>query len=372
MLRRVSILRLIKFPLSIRVLGVLMSISLLLGGCFSDEKVVDMEYLCTSQAGLDVICGFRSPEDMEWLPDGSGMIVSEYGNLGSREGRLTLLEHRSGRLTYLYDSQTRRATANKQLWGEPDCQESDYFSPHGISLSQRPSGRWQLLVVNHGEQEVIDFFELKQSENHWYIDWRGCVEADDDSFFNDVTAAPRGFYVTRFFEKGSIFNAVLDYIFKRDNGHVKRWSNDNGWQILEGTVGSLLNGILWNPEANELVVSEWGKARVNVFNRKGEKKYSVSMPFPDNVSWSESRKSYLIASKGGSFLHTVQCSSAQAELCESPFTVFEMSPGSDKLKVRFKSDGSFFGASSNAIEKDGKLYMGSFIGSRMLVADSVN
>lgn len=344
-------------------------LSLLLTGCGSEDQADDMSYLCQPQPGLDVVCGFTAPEDMEWLPDGSGMIVSEYGHLGKFEGRLSLFEHEAGRITHLYDSKTNRALANKQLWGDPACEESDFFSPHGISLKQRPSGRWQLLVVNHGEIEVIDFFELKQTEDHWYLDWRGCVEADDNSLFNDVTAAPRGFYVTRFFEKGSVMNSVLDYYFKRKNGHVKRWTNDAGWQVLEGTEAVLPNGVLWNPEANELVVSEWGNATLNVYDGNGNKKHEIAMPFPDNVSWDENREAYLIPSKGGSFFSAASCSSTPENNCEAGFTVYEVTPGSSQAVERFYSDGSFFGAAANAVERDDKLYIGSFTGKRMLIAE---
>lgn len=347
---------------------VLLAAFLALAGC-SEREIVDIDYLCTPQTALDIVCGLQSPEDAEWLPDGSGLIISEYGAMGETEGRLTLMEIDSHRLTYLYDSQNVRANVTGNLWGDAECQESSYFSPHGISLSQRPSGRWQLLVVNHAEVETIEFFELKQIEEHWFVEWRGCVEADDDSLFNDVTAAARGFYVTRFAARGSTTGVILDYLFKRKGGIVKRWSIDKDWETLEDTAGTMLNGILWNADANELVVNQWGNSRVAIYDGKGNKKREFKYSFPDNVSWDGARKNYLIASKGGSFYANAKCTLQLPEHCSQPFSIVEITPNSDDSKIKYESDGRFFGASTNAVEKDGKLYIGSFTGSRLLIAD---
>lgn len=349
----------------------LFAAALLVLAC-SEKEIADMDYLCTPQTGLDVVCGLQSPEDAEWLPDGSGLIISEYGAMGETEGRLTLMEIDSRRLTYLYDSQNVRANVTGNLWGDAECQESVYFSPHGISLSQRPSGRWQLLVVNHAGVETIDFFELKQKGDHWFVEWRGCVEADDDSLFNDVAAAARGFYVTRFGEYGSKSKIIFDYLFKRKSGVVKRWSIDKGWQTLENTAATMPNGILWNAAANELVVNQWGNSRVAIYDGKGNKKRDFQYSFPDNVSWDGARENYLVASKGGSFYANAMCSLQLPEHCREPFSVIEIKPNSDSSKVKFKSDGQFFGAATNAVEKDDKLYIGSFTGSRLLIADTLN
>ena len=341
---------------------------LVLAGC-NDDDVVDMDYLCSAQQEMEVICGFQAPEDFEWLPDGSGMIVSEYGQMGAMEGRLTLMELDGYQITHLYDSQTAKRNITNNIWGDPDCDEPEYFSPHGISLAQRPSGRWQLLVVNHGEREAVEYFELKQIEGHWYLEWRGCVAAEGNDLFNDVSAAARGFYVTRFYKASSSLAPVWDYFFKRKNGVVKRWSIDNRWEVLEGTAAPLTNGVLWNAKDDELVVNEWGSGKVSIYNGKGEKKRELKMSFPDNVTWDAKRENYYVASKGGSFLGSYNCGAKRSEHCQTPFSIVEITPNSDQARVRFKSDGSFFGAGTAAIERDNKLYIGSFTGSRMLVVE---
>ena len=338
--------------------------------CSSEPEAPDMDYLCTAQPKMKPFCGLQSPEDMEWLPDGSGMLVSEYGSLGKFLGRISLLNHHTGETTVLHDSKTEKAAANEQEWGASNSVQQDKFSPHGIGLAQRADGRWQLLVVNHADQETIDFFELLQTEDgQWRLQWRGSVDADDDSLFNDVAAAGDGFYTTRFYQKGSVYNSAKDYYFGRANGHVKKWTPSQGWKILEGTKGVLLNGILWNERAGELVVCEWGSEKVNVFNGEGEKKYDVELSFPDNVSWNANRDAYLVPSKSGSFYKTAKCVTAGVEVCKGAFEIYEINPETREATLRYSNEGEFYAAPSNAIERDGKLYIGSFLGSRMLMVE---
>ena len=237
----------------------------------------DMSYYCAPQETQTPICGFEYPEDAEWLPDGSGLIVSEYGQY-ALESRISLLNIDTGEITVLYDASMAAPETALNEWGAQGVTQKEQFSPHGISLSQRSDGRWQLLVVNHARQETVDFFELIETGDTWSLHWRGGVDANDDSKFNDVAAAGNGFFTTRFF-RGSRDQVAIDYIEGRENGVVKTWQPDQGWKDLEGTQGVALNGILWNQAADELVVAEWGKSRVHVYSGAGQKKYSINCPF---------------------------------------------------------------------------------------------
>lgn len=324
--------------------------------------------ICAPQTAVTPFCGFQSPEDAEWLPDGSGLIVSEYGQY-VLEGRISLVNLETGAITVLHDANIGMARPAANEWGADGVKQKEKFSPHGISLAQRDDGRWQLLVVNHAEIETIDFFELMDTDGVWTLHWRGGVDAEDDSKFNDVAAAGNGFFTTRFF-RGTRDELAIDYYEGRENGIVKQWSPEAGWADLVGTEGVALNGILWNEEADELVVSEWGKSRVNVFSGTGERKYSVAhVSHPDNVSWNEDRDAYLVASKSIPVEKLVECGAAGAEVCEGEFHIYEITPETGEKKVRYQSDGTFWGPPSNAVEKDGKLYIGSFGGTRILVTE---
>ena len=334
----------------------------------AEVSATNMDYYCTPQENLTPLCGFKSPEDAEWLPDGSGMLVSEYGKY-EFEGTIKLVNHETGDASVLWDASKQTAGAGVNVWGAEGVTQKAKFSPHGISLSQREDGAWQLLVVNHAETETIDFFELVEAGGAWTLEWRGGVDADGLDFYNDVAADGNGFFTTRFFlEKRD--NLIIDYTEKLENGIVKKWSPKAGWVALEGTRGLILNGILWNATTDELVVNEWGNGRVNIFSAAGEKKFTIEdIPHPDNVSWNDARDAYLVASKSVAPLKLVECEIAGLEVCEGPFHIYEIEPESGQKTVRYESDGKFWGPPSNAIEKDGKLYIGSFGGTRILVAE---
>ena len=332
----------------------------------------DMDYLCTPQETVTPICGFvGAPEDAEWLPDGSGLIVSEMTGfaLTERRGAISLLDVETGEISVLHEASRQNSAEDKNVWGAEGVTSKEQFSPHGINLSKRGDGRWQLLVVNHAEIETIDIFELLQVDGQWALQWRGGVDADGTDFYNDVSAFEGGFYTTRFI-KGGLMNLYKDYAAKLENGIVKKWTRHAGWAELAGTKGVSLNGILWNEAADELVVAEWGADKVNVFSGTGVHKYTIDdVPNPDNVSWNEAKDAYLIASKKSGLQKITKCGAVNAEVCEGEFTIFEVEPGTGEKTVRYHSDGKFWGPPSNAVERDGKLYIGSFGGSRILVVE---
>ena len=52
-------------------------------------------------------------------------------------------------------------------------------------MIQRDDGRYMLAVVNHLPSESIELFELVENDSIELI-WRGCVDAPENKYFNDV------------------------------------------------------------------------------------------------------------------------------------------------------------------------------------------
>lgn len=329
----------------------------------------DMEHLCTPQDKVTPICVVNAPEDAEWLPDGSGLILSEFAGFEGTEGRISLLDIESGEVSLLYDSSLRKGADDTSEWGAKGVVEKKRFAPHGINLSQRADGRWQLLVVNHAARETIDVFELLQIDGVWTLLWRGGVDAVDESKFNDVAAFGDGFYTTRYFI-GNRDTVEDDFLEQRKNGIVKKWTRGEGWADLAGTEGVLLNGILWNEAANELVVAELGLSLIHVFTSDGEKKHTIEgVRLPDNISWNEKRDGYLVSGNDVSVYKLADCAEAELEICAGEFAVFEIAPVTGSKKTRYSSDGEFWGPASNVVERDGRFYLGSSRGSRLLIVE---
>ena len=169
----------------------------------------------------------------ERLPDGSGLLVVEYFDTA---GQLSLLHSSTNRRSRLYSADSSNDLRMRQpIWGNLNCDEPEYFSPQSVDLAQRPSGRWQLLVVNHAIEDIsslsdtVEMFELQKNDiQEWELIWRGCVETPAGIVFHDVRALQDGFLLSTslgLFEK--IISLIKSFIGYEDE---KKWS----WRLQDG------------------------------------------------------------------------------------------------------------------------------------------
>ncbi|MEI9811216.1 MAG: hypothetical protein WDO18_00450 [Acidobacteriota bacterium] len=109
---------------------------------------------CGVHGDAEVICGTRSPEDLEVTPDGKFLIVPQYANgPGGQGGGQGLTIFDPAKKTFM-----KLAAVAEPLkdWGDPTCPGpiGDTLGPHGTSLVKRSNGKIQLYVVNHGGPPV--------------------------------------------------------------------------------------------------------------------------------------------------------------------------------------------------------------------------
>ena len=183
-------------------------------------------------------------EAIESLPDGSGMLfidVSEPGDLG---GQLSLLHLVTAKRSVMYSANSSNDLRMRQpIWGNLNCDEPEYFSPQSFDLAQRPSGRWQLLVVNSDIGNVtrkvdiantVEMFELQKNDvQQWELIWRGCVESPVNSFFYVVEALDDGFMLTASL---NLQERIIRFAKKgvgQDIESVWRWRLQDGFQLVQ-------------------------------------------------------------------------------------------------------------------------------------------
>ncbi|MDG2273937.1 MAG: hypothetical protein P8L39_16695 [Halioglobus sp.] len=341
-----------------------------LSGCQSDQSPsVD---LCQPFEDLTPICGFQSPEDLAVLPDKSGLLVSEFGQMGDADGTLSMLSVTDNTRRVLYAADMLRSSPSAtQVWGDPTCREPDRFSPHGIDLTQRPSGRWQLLVVNHLEHDRVEFFELaKDSSAAWSLTWMGCVHSNDDSLYNDVAAVKDGFIVSRMMSNKNTGLAMINYALGRDTGYVLRWSLETGFQTVANTQGVMPNGVVAAPDGSHVFVNLYGENKVRVIDTNYQTILAdLDITSADNTNWDITQKNkLLIASHEFNFFAMIKCMAGADDNCESPFEVIELDTTDYSQRSLVVNNGKFFGAATSAVRLGNKLYIGSFSGNRILIA----
>ena len=186
---------------------------------------------CQSDSQLMVYCEFSKPEDIVVLPDERHLLISEFGAIvplspENLPGQISLFD------TNLLEKKLIEITLGDNNWGEKSCKRDDLMlSPHGIDLNQRSDGRYQLAVVNHMPRETIEMFELINLHNSWSLIWRGCVNAPELGYFNDVALKGDGsFFTTHMYERGLSLLSLLYISFtKTDTGFVYQWDTGDGF-----------------------------------------------------------------------------------------------------------------------------------------------
>lgn len=310
------------------------------------------------------ICGLQAPEDIEPTPDGKHLILSQFGGItGSDSGSLMLFDPQTETTLPLYPLVSQ--TAEPEGWGDADCPGAPgaAISPHGIHLSQRSDGRWQLLVVNHGGRESVEFFEWRDDSS---LHWQGCVVLPDGAFLNDVVASPEGgFLVTHMFPKDNIW-ALLRTFFGAERGHVWRWREGHGVDIQPGSLGSFPNGIQISDDGQNLFLNLYTNNRVRKIARdSGEHLGEVEVAHPDNSSWLPDGR-LLVASHPRDKLVPGLCGDVHSGACESRFQLIAIDPETMAAETLFDHKGAPMGAGTVAVEWGNYWFIGSYAGDRLL------
>jgi hypothetical protein len=344
------------------------------------DKLVD----CSPADGVTPICGFENPEDLVAISGGEWLIVSQMAPPDAPPGSLVGFRVADGELIDLYPLARKgerggaggaAALSSSSGWGSSDCSgppDPASFAPHGIDVQALSGEGTRLAVVNHGEREVIELFEIAMQAGRPVLDWRGCVLAPADAFLNDVVALADGrLFVTKMtppLEGLSVLPTVLRLLLGRETGSVFEWRPNSGWREIEAGRGSAPNGIAVDSESGEIYFSEWSARRLTRLRPiagGGWQRDSVRLSrYPDNISWSDSR-TLLVAAQAGGVGDAIACGSLEGGTCALPFSVIEVDPRSLELRVLLDHPASATGAASSVVAVGDELYIGTFRGDRL-------
>lgn len=326
---------------------------------------------CGVHGDIDILCGTRSPEDLELTPDGKFIIVSQFvgGPAGAGIAGLVLFD--PAKKTF-----TKLTPASEPLkdWGDPACPGpiGDALRPHGISLSKRSSGAIQVYVVNHGGRESIEMFELKPAGAASSLAWHGCVVSTQA--FNDVAAQPDGGFIATHptalqpqpapgQAKGA---PAFDLFSGAASGYVSRWIPGKGEQELQGTRAGYPNGVLASADGRYMYFNAWTAKEVHKYDLKAGKETGVvKLDFmPDNISWTAKRTMLAAGVKGA----RGNCPPAGSTPCIQGFGIAEIDPGKMTAKTVFDSEGkgALISGVSEALEVGNSIYVGAFQGDRIV------
>ncbi len=346
------------------------------GGCSSGLEII---HDCRDVREIHPICGFKNPEDLSLLEDGHRVIVSQLASMTDpqAEGSLAVLDLRTEEFRLVYPPNPPNPdlaggeTNGKPAvgWGDPECPGPAIqpFNPHGIDLARRADGRLQLLVVNHGGRESIEFLEVLPESDNVHVVWRGCAVAPESAYFNDVVNLPDGgFLVTHMMDRGSPVWGMMLAMLGSETGFVYAWHADGGFEPVAGTEGAFPNGIEISPDGREIYLNVYMGNEVRRISRdSGEMLATADVAAPDNLSWANDGR-LLVASHIGGFSEQRPCMDLESGACPMTFEIHALDPQSLAGGSIFTNTGPPMGAATVAIDVGGELLMGSFAGDRVI------
>ena len=346
---------------------ILLPLIIVLAGCGS-ESVMKPNGICTDTNNIQYACAIRNPEDLVYFTPTNEIIFGEYGDMSvGRVGALSALDPATMAtrdLTILSDS--------AEQWGEANCEmlPAGKLSPHGLDLTQRDDGRWQLLVVNHYLRESIEFFELSQGADGAILQSRGCVQMSAQYRINDVAATTdtNGFIVTHMHASDDSaegrFNAVK-LLLGLDTGYVVEWSPTAGFKRLPGSDGSLPNGVSIAADQQSYYVNQYTASKVTHIERNsGELLDEWSVSYPDNSAWGSDGKLY-VSSALGFITDALECPPRDGFSCMLPFVIEAIDPNDGTKALVYRHEDGLIPVATVALELNGTLYLGSYSSDRI-------
>jgi hypothetical protein len=325
---------------------------------------------CEPKGPARPICGFQNPEDLVALPGNEAILVSEYGSMaGDHSGDLAI---------FVLESEERRvlfrggdAAGSQPTWGDPSCPgpPSVAFSPHGIHLSTRPDDSLQLLVVQHGGRESVEFFEVTGSGTEFEVAWRGCVEAPEDAWLNSVAAISGGGFVASNMMSRSAAQdrATSSFLTDEPTGHALEWLPGEGFRILAGTTGVLPNGVEVSRDGRKVFLNLSGESEVRRVDRStGEIEARAAVPLPDNARWAPDGRLLIASLMPKPTDDFSSCENLEAGFCPLAFQIVALDPDSMQTEVLYANEGPPMGGGTIGLQIGHELFIGSFGGDRIL------
>ena len=164
------------------------------------------------------------------------------------------------------------------------------LEPHGLDIAIRPDGVPELYLVNHGDRESIEIFEIRVGGLRPSLAWIGSVTMPEFTFGNDVAATPEGgFAVTSSSDtEGGFERSVARMAAGDETGKVVEWSPTNGWRTVPGSQISSANGVAVSADGAWLYVAGWRSRCIKKVSRGDgpvESHVVATDMMVDNLTW---------------------------------------------------------------------------------------
>jgi len=324
---------------------------------------------CEPRGDIEPVCDMRTPEDIAALPDGRHLLLAHFGHMGESTGSISLFDTQNGGWRTLYPhSEGAPDPGHSTDWGDSDCTEppGESIGPHGTHLHQLNDGRWRYLVVNHGQREAVELFELVPSGEQSTLAWRGCVHAAPETLMNDVVGLDNGdlVYSRMFASAGAL--SMLKSLVGIPTGELWRWNADSGLSPLPATTAAQPNGLEIDAANAYVYADMYMEQQVwQVRLSDGQVTARYDIPNADNSAWGSDGRLYFATHDMG-FRDILNCFEYPDRPCPGGFDIIALDTETGEFESVFRHEGAPMGAATVAVPQGGRVYMGSFVGDRMI------
>ncbi|MAX78707.1 MAG: hypothetical protein CL843_00830 [Crocinitomicaceae bacterium] len=297
------------------------------------------------------IAGIHKPEDLVKIPGTQWVLVSA----------MTTDETSSGSI-YVVDT----VTQNYRKLFPLSAALNFRFAPHGISLHHTQSGGLELLVVNHGSREAIEFFQVEILAGKPVLTWKNYLEFPKEVWANGVVTAQDGkIYATAMYDPNDA--AFLEKFEQaQPTGKVWVYEAATGWKPFENYAFSGANGINLSADERFLYVSEWAHRQLWKFDLKKEQlPQSVQLNFlPDNIRWTTDG-TLLVSGQNGASYDVFTCPEI-SERCKN-YTVVRVAPKTMEFEELIRSGNTQFGNGTVALEVGETIWVGNVLTDKVAI-----
>jgi hypothetical protein len=307
-------------------------------------------------------------------------VVSQFpGATGGGGGSLVAFRPVDGRKLTLFPGASPDASpeaspdAAETSWGSDDCPgppDPERFGPHGLDLERRSH---RLAVVNHGDREAVELFEVGHSPRGPALVWRGCVPIPSDAWANDVVLLPDGgFLLTRMLGASGIDRtlSMVRMLIGANTGYVLEWNAEEGFAQVPNSEGAGPNGIAVSADGRDIYFAEWTGSRLVRLRRDDSgavvDRDAVELPHhPDNITWARNGE-LLVTGQIGPIGELLACGNTEQGTCALPFSVLRVAAGTLEAKIVLEHDpATAHGAGTVALEFGDDILIGTFDGDRI-------
>jgi hypothetical protein len=198
-----------------------------------------------------------------------------------------------------------------------------------VGLQQQSSGLYRLYMINHGEREAIEAFNINVKGAKPAISWVGCVLLPEDLMANSVAILPDGGFLTTKYFDPTVPNSIRELMQGKITGGVYEWHSGGNVKAMHGTELSGANGIVLSPDNEWVYVTAFGTREIGRFDRTKSpitmEKVKIDI-MPDNIRWGDDGMLYTV---GNNYVPPEECKNPP---CRTGWSVYSVHPETLDLK----------------------------------------